>query len=126
MLSEPTSPNSRIRHFTKRSLAKSPEGSGPLFPSAGKLTLRGEVPFRGASAPQLKKPAHGHRLFTAQRFLFHFRAARSWHAVGVSKSSELSRVSAPTPQYQPGMPDGPRCNLPVTLRQFVGPVAAYA
>ena len=55
-------------------------------------------------------PLRSHRLFTAQRFLFHFRAARSWHAVGVSKSSELSRVSAPTPQYQPGMPDGPRCN----------------
>jgi hypothetical protein len=38
------------------------------------------------------------------------------HAVGVSKSSELSRVSAPTPQYQPGMPDGPRCNYLLASR----------
>ena len=38
-------------------------------------------------------------MFTAQRFRFHFRAARCKHAVGVSKSSELSRVSAPTQNY---------------------------
>ena len=86
-----------IPEFKLHPATRSQSSSGATFASAGNLTSRGEAPFRGAAAANLKKQVHGHRMFTAQRFRFHFRAARSEaRRRGIEKQRAFSCVRSYT------------------------------
>jgi hypothetical protein len=79
---------------------------------------RRSAPFRGAAAANLKSQPMATGCSPLSAFVFISEPLGRRHAVGVSKSSELSRVSAPITPNTTGMPDGP-------LRRAIDPESRF-